>query len=80
MQELLERKARIAAEIEAARIAAELDELRNRKTVVQKIQLFFAPCVNAMSYATATAQTAMKTSKLDGMRARFFLKSLFSDI
>ena len=80
MQELLERKARIAAEIEAARIAAELEELRNRKTVVQKIQLFFVPCVNAISYTAATAQTAIATSKPDGMRARNSLKSVFSDI
>ena len=74
MQELLERKARIFAEIEAARIAAELEELRNRKTVLQKIQLFFVPCVNAISYIAATSKAAMETKEIDGKRTRNSLK------
>ena len=79
MQELLEKRARIAAELEAARIAAELEELRNRKTTFQKIQLFFAPCTSALSSVAAAAKDATEKKVVDGTYHKHTLFAYLAD-
>jgi hypothetical protein len=50
------------AEYAAAKLAAEMEALRNRKTLLQKVQIFFAPAIDLIYKINKTMIVEAKIS------------------